>query len=101
MSTSCVLVACLSDLKISGVLFSIILIRVPVVFRIVWAFVKHFIDQHVASKMEICGKNHREVLSRYVDLEILPSVIAEEGQGRVVDGLPPNLKGGPLVVPSE
>lgn len=82
---------------------SIILIRAPIAFRIIWAVIYRFIDKAVASKIVVCGKdNYREVLSRYVDdLKILPSVIVEEGEGRVVKGLPPNLHGGRLSIPPE
>lgn len=47
--------------------------------------------------MIFCGReNYREVLSQYVDLKVLPSVVIEEGEGEAVEGLPPNWEGGPL-----
>lgn len=78
------------------------MIRAPIVFRMIWALTHHFIDKSVASKMEVCGKdNYREVLSQYMDLKVLPSVIVEEGEGQVVKGLSPNLHGGRLSIPPE
>lgn len=81
---------------------SMILIRAPMAFRLIWTIIRPFIDPLVASKIVLCGKdNYREVLSEYVDLKILPAVIVEEGQGRVVKGLPPDLHGGRLSIPFE
>lgn len=47
--------------------------------------------------MIFCGKdNYREVLSKYMDLKVLPPVVVEEGEGEALEGMPPNWNGGLL-----
>jgi hypothetical protein len=80
-----------------GVAKKIVLIRTPIVFRLVWGIVKHFFDPHVAAKMVFCGKdNYRQVLAEYVDLKVLPSAVVQEGEGAAIEGMPQNWNGGPL-----
>lgn len=65
----------------------IIIIRAPGVFRFVWAVGKKFYDPKVVNKMEFCGAdNYLSVLSRYVDLDVLPRCINPEGSGEARAG---------------
>ena len=61
------------------------------------AIIRPLLNQDYVAKLIFCGKeNYREVLSQYVDLKVLPSVVVEEGEGEAVEGLPPHWEGGLL-----
>jgi CRAL/TRIO domain len=76
----------------------LLVIRAPSLFKVIWNVVKHFFDPGVRSKMVFCGLNDfREVLSEYVDLEILPDcVVPGIGVGKPILGMPPRFEGGPI-----
>jgi hypothetical protein len=62
-----------------------------------WMIAKHFFDPLNVAKMEFCGvNNYKEVLERYMDLDVLPSCLVDEGRGQVAAGMPPRLEGGSL-----
>lgn len=75
----------------------LIIIRAPTVFRLVWKIAKNCFDPGVVLKMAFCGtSDYKEVLSEYMDLEVLPSAVVEEGKGKAFPGMPPDFEGGPL-----
>ena len=76
----------------------LIIIRAPALFRVVWNIVQHFFDPGVRQKMVFCGSsNCNQVLSKYVDLAILPDcVVPGKGKGKAADGMPSNFEGGLL-----
>lgn len=74
----------------------LLIIRAPFLFRAVWAVVKHFFDVGVVDKMVFAGSSdYKDVLSNYIDPEVLPSEIHPElGKGEVAKGMIYNFKGG-------
>ena len=76
----------------------LIIIRTPVIFRLVWSIIKHFFDKGVVDKMIFAGSSdYQEVLRQYMDLEVLPEEIAPGiGKGAAIPGMPPNFGGGPI-----
>jgi CRAL/TRIO domain len=76
----------------------LIVIRAPALFAILWNILQHFFDPRVRSKIVICGiTDYKQVLSEYLDLEILPDCIVPGiGNGKAVEGMPSNFEGGPL-----
>lgn len=82
---------CESSKKIIG-------IRTPFIFRASWTIVKHFFDSQMVAKMEFSGSSgYEEVLSKYVNIETLPSeLVPGVGKGDVAAGMVYNFKGGTL-----
>jgi hypothetical protein len=73
----------------------ILVIRAPAIIGIAWGIAKHFFDRHVVEKMEFTGEsNWKEVVSKYMDLAILPPSLCQEGRGGPLEGLPYNFDGG-------
>lgn len=76
-----------------------IVIRANLMYRLIWSLVKHFIDSHIARQIIVCGcdeESYKAVLQQYVDLEVLPSVLVDEGKGVAAEGMPPNFEPVPL-----
>ena len=76
----------------------LLIIRTPVIFRLVWSIIKHFFDKGVVDKMIFVGSSdYQEVLSQYVDLGVLPDeIVPGIGKGAAIPGMPPNFGGGPI-----
>ena len=74
-----------------------VVLRAPVIFRVVWSIAKHFFDPHVVPKFVFCGKeNYRQVLEEFVELKVMPAELVEEGEGAAVADMPPNFTPTPL-----
>ena len=73
-----------------------VIIRAPAVFRYVWPIVKHVFPPSAHEKMTFSGPhNHEEVLSRFMDLSVLPPVISpQHGRGFAAEGMPQRFEGG-------
>jgi CRAL/TRIO domain len=64
----------------------IIVIRAPAIFQMAYNAVKPYLDDSMRKKITIAsGKNHCQILDQYMDLQVLPNVICEEGRGQVVE----------------
>ena len=75
----------------------VIIIRAPAVFRGIWKAVKHCFSAECREKMIFAGpKDHLEILSKYMDLDVLPPCINPEGRGTTAIGMPPSLEGGKI-----
>jgi CRAL/TRIO domain len=74
---------------------TIIILRAPTLFRIVWNMVQHFFDANVRSKMVFTSRsNYLEVLAEYLDLSVLPHFVAPGiGKGTALPGMPQNFQG--------
>jgi CRAL/TRIO domain len=80
--------------KYPGPIKRMIIIRAPAIFRVCWNIVKHFFPQSSRDKMIFAGKNYQKVLEKYMDLDVLPPCIWEDGKGEAATGLPPRMEGG-------
>ena len=66
-----------------GLAKRIIVIRAPKVFQVAWKIAKHFYDPHVHNKFIFAEQDdYLKILSEYMDLDVLPSVIYEHGHGQ-------------------
>ena len=66
-----------------GLAKRIIVIRAPKVFQMAWNIAKHFYDPRVHHKFVFAEQDeYLQVLSQYMDLDVLPSVIYEHGHGQ-------------------
>lgn len=76
----------------------LIILRVPSLFNAIWKIIGGFLDEGVVEKMVFAGnREYQKVLSKYLDLEILPDcVVPGIGKGRAIKGMPSNFNGGPL-----
>jgi hypothetical protein len=78
----------------------IIIIRAPALFRWIWSMAKPLFSQKVRDKMIFVtgGKedSYLQVLQDYMDLNVLPPCIYDQGQGTTVRGMPPFLQGGTI-----
>jgi CRAL/TRIO domain len=71
-----------------------IVIRAPTMFRAAWSIVKHFFPATARAKMIFVGSNgYLEVLSKYMDINVLPRSIYEHGSGDVAVGMMQHLDG--------
>jgi len=77
----------------------IIVIGVPNAFVMAWNVIKIFFDDAIVEKMVFAnGRNAQKVLSRHVDLEVLPEHIAPGvGKGQQIEGMTASFEGGPFV----
>ena len=50
----------------------LVIVNAPFTFRVIWAFIKVFIDKKTTSKVEIYGGNAIDKLEKYVEVENLP-----------------------------
>lgn len=66
----------------------IILLRAPYIFRTAWSLIKTFFDAEVQKKIIVTGeKDYLDVLDKYMDRSVLPSVICPEfGKGGAMPG---------------
>ena len=75
----------------------IIFIRSPAIFRMAWNIFRPFIDKSKKNKMIFSTeKDYRQVLEKYVDPKVLPTVLHPEGQGKAVDDFDSIWEGGIL-----
>jgi len=80
----------LTDAYYPGPIKRIIIIRAPVIFRIIWNVVKHFFPACSRDKMIFCGQsNYIKTLSQYMDVDgVLPPCLHAGGRGQVATGMP-------------
>lgn len=73
-----------------------VIIRAPSVFRYVWPIVKHVFPPSAHEKMTFSGpRDHEQVLSRFMDLSVLPPAISpHHGCGFAAEGMPQRFEGG-------
>jgi len=78
----------------------LIVIRAPLIFRAIWALVRHFFDPGVKKKIVfLSSSDYQTKLDKYIDRKVLPSCISPDGgQGDVVEGMFNNLQGGKLPI---
>jgi hypothetical protein len=64
-----------------------IFIRAPRIFRMAWSIAKHFYDDRVHDRFVFSNHdNYLQVLSNYVDLEVLPPFLYPRGKGETMPG---------------
>eukprot|EP00798_Chlamydomonas_sp_ICE-L_P023844 gene23844-9398_t len=63
----------------------ICVINAPYVFRMVWSFVKGYIDIRTQQKVEILGPDYKAGLLKWVDAENLPDWLGGTSQGTLQD----------------
>ena len=84
-----------------GMAKRILVVRAPVIFRIVWSIVQHFCSEQL--KKMIIFSNHRtaqKTLDKYIDRAVLPPcLVGYDGRGRPGVGMCSNLEGG--IMPEE
>jgi hypothetical protein len=80
----------------TGPVKRMVIIRCPSIFRVVWGVVKNFFDPWAVAKMTFCGANdYEEVLSKFMDLSVLPpAVSSNHGHGIAAQGMPQRFEGG-------
>jgi len=73
----------------------LLIIRAPMIFRIVWSIAQHFCSDDLKRKIIFCNaRNLLPMLDKYIDREALPSCIAPlEGKAQPAPGFSPNLLG--------
>lgn len=85
----------MTDAYYAGPVKRVIIIRAPAIFCAIWSIVKHFFPQTARDKMIFAGhSNHLEVLSKYMDLDALPTCIYPQGTGETAEGMPKRMEGG-------
>jgi len=70
-----------------------IIIRCPKIFSIAWGIVKHIFPAPARAKMIFLGNDYLDEVNKYVDINILPSCIYENGSGNVGVGMMQSLDG--------
>jgi len=87
--------------KYIGLAKRMIIIRAPTVFHMIWRVAQYFFRESALERMVFSGPyDYREILEQYIDLEVLPSCIVEEGKGEIVQGMPSSMEGGTLPLDS-
>jgi CRAL/TRIO domain len=77
-----------------GPIKRMVVIRAPAIFRAAWSIFKHFFPATARAKMIFVGSNgYLEVLSKYMDINVLPRSIYENGSGDVAVGMMQHLDG--------
>lgn len=75
----------------------IILIRAPSIFNAVWRAVKNFFDEDLIDRMIFTKPdNYLDILSQYMDLDVLPPCINPKGHGETAVGMPKRMEGGQI-----
>jgi hypothetical protein len=76
----------------------IFIIRVPVLFEMLWKVIRHFFPSRDLQKMVICScSDYKSILSEHMDLSILPeSVLPAIGKGKADERWPTDFVGGTL-----
>jgi len=66
-----------------GLAKRIFFVRAPKVFMMAWKIAQHFYDRRIHNKFIFAGHDeYVDVLSEYMDLEVLPTVLYEDGKGQ-------------------
>lgn len=77
-----------------------IVIRAPRIFQMAWSIAKHFYDDRVHDKFVFTNHdNYLQVLSKYVDLEVLPPFVYPDGKGEAMPGYFQNIHLEGLKIP--
>lgn len=82
-----------------GLAKRLIFVRAPRIFKMAWKVAVRFFDPRVHHKFIFSNHyDYLEVLSEYMDLEVLPAVIFPEGSGTQMPGFfeKIHMEGGPL-----
>lgn len=80
----------------------ILVIRAPTIFRLGWSIVKHIFPLAARKKMVFAGpEDYSDVVSKYIDPQVLPPCIYSDGRGRIADGMPHILGEGNLSYKNE
>lgn len=70
-----------------GMAKRIIVVRAPRLFKIAWSMCQHFFHPRVHEKLIVASeKDYLEALSKYMDLDVLPTVIYDKGKGEKMPG---------------
>ena len=70
-----------------GLAKRVIVIRAPKIFQMAWKIAKHFYDARVHHKFVFAEQDaYLDVLREYMDLDVLPSVIYDQGHGQPMPG---------------
>lgn len=78
----------------------VLVVHAPSIFKLIWGLVKHFFDPDLRELMVFATNdaNSREMLEQYIDKDVLPHCLHNQGQdGRVAKGYEHiHVEGGPL-----
>lgn len=75
----------------------IIFIRTPAIFQMAWNIFRPFVHKNMQDLMLFSTeKNYLQVLEKYIDPKVLPSVIHPLGEGTAVDDFDLIWEGGPI-----
>ena len=85
-----------------GMAKRIFVIRAPRIFKLIWAICQHFLTERVKNLIVFASDaDYLEVLSDFIDLEVLPPCIYKGGRGTGAIGLPKRLDGGMVPPPTD
>eukprot|EP00889_Picochlorum_renovo_P007378 jgi/Picre1/34408/NNA_001877.t1 len=66
-----------------------LIINAPAVFRAIWTIVKPMLDPRTQAKIEVCPSNYMSVLTKWVDVESIPSYLGGKSTGSLIDDVGP------------
>lgn len=66
-----------------------LIINAPAVFRAIWAIVKPMLDVRTQAKIHVCPSDYLPELTRWVDLENIPTYLGGKSQGSLLDDVGP------------
>ena len=80
-----------------GPIKRVIVIRAPAMFRTIWNAIKGIFSKEFRESMILTEPNqHLQVLSQYLDINILPPCINPNGAGTTATGMPDRMEGGKI-----
>lgn len=66
-----------------------LIINAPAVFRAIWSVVKPMLDPRTQAKIEVCPSNYLPVLTKWVDLDSIPTYLGGKSSGSLIDDIGP------------
>lgn len=66
-----------------------LIINAPAVFRAIWSVVKPMLDPRTQAKIEVCPSNYLPVLTKWVDLDSVPTYLGGKSSGSLIDDIGP------------
>lgn len=66
-----------------------LIINAPAVFRAIWAIVKPMLDPRTQAKIEVCPADYMKVLTKWIDIENIPSYLGGKSSGSLIDDVGP------------
>ena len=66
-----------------------LIINAPAVFRAIWAIVKPMLDPRTQAKIEVCPADYMKVLTKWIDIENIPSYLGGKSNGSLIDDVGP------------